>query len=179
MTDRGTATLIIVLIALIVGCGYLLVPPFLEIINSQGTFDVEAFPVTASRTITTSTTVESWKIYRNEKYGFTFRYPADWPSDFSISAPEGASWIFQNTSIQNNLHGIGLPPVGNVWIEINQNLCNPTGDFMGLGGNPNILEKTVCRDGFQITLGLWSNDPHLSSHKALLNQILSTFKFIK
>ena len=126
--------------------------------------------------------VSGWQTYRNEEYGFEMKDPSGWFASNEIYAPDSNSIFgitFQSADFKNNFHGIGLPGPGNMWVNIFHGACNePTQDFIAQLA-PDILEKTICQNGFQATLGLWQKDSDLDSHKNILNQILSTFKFLK
>lgn len=133
---------------------------------------------TQNLTVATSTDqFADWKTYTNTEYEFEFKYPTNW-QDKEV---QNGSWDFQSTDFSNNVHGIGIPPIGDMWVEIMQGNCNSSStDFVNESApeEPDISEKTVCSNNFQITLGLWNKDSDFTNHKELLNQILSTFKFI-
>ena len=115
----------------------------------------------------------NWKTYTNTENGFEFKYPPDWSSVSSDSST--GPWMLQSSSTAEIVHGIGLPSEG-AWINIAKGVCNnPTDDFVA-ESKPDILEKTVCQDGFQITLGLWQNDKNLIKDKYSFDEILSTFQ---
>lgn len=128
---------------------------------------------------TTTDQFADWKTYKNDKYDFEIKYPVGWfISESSIDGP----WRLQSADPVNNAHGIGLPTVGNMWVDISSSVChNPNNDnFTGFvaESKPDILEASECQDNFYITLGLWQADPDLNKNKQILNQILTTFKFI-
>ncbi len=125
--------------------------------------------------------VSNWKVYQNETRGFELRYPAGW--NVPINATDV---VMLSTATADEIeHGLGVPVPDNVWVEIvAAKSCAgvvvssdfETEDF---GAAEPMLEKTVCNGGVVITLGAWSSDPQLDNHKKLLNQILSTFKFLQ
>lgn len=120
-----------------------------------------------------------WKTYRNEDYGVEFKYPSDWFGPRQEVVDLGGPIIFQSADPINNAHGIGLPSVGNMWVEVSKG-CNAkiiSDDFVA-ESYPDTFDKNVCVGSYHIYLGLWQADPNLEQNKNILNQILSTFKFI-
>jgi hypothetical protein len=113
-----------------------------------------------------------WIAYHNSTEGFGILLPPTWPAD-ETGAASGP--IFLQSSLDAPLHGIGLPPSGNMWVEIAKGICNDPSENFVLETMPSILEKTVCVNGFQITLGLWDNDLQKVSHEATLEKILESF----
>ncbi len=62
--------------------------------------------------------ISDWKVYKNEEYGFEFKYPKDWkvekksgvnsdPSIVSITSPETTDWIQKAISTGSNCEGCG------------------------------------------------------------------------
>lgn len=132
--------------------------------------------ILTSATTTTDQFV-GWKTYRNEKNGFSISYPNSW----FIQGTDVEPWVIQSTDFPNNVHGIGLPPIGDMRINIANEPCKDySTDFVNEKDNfqIDISEKTTCINNFQVTLDLWNKDPNFDQHKKLLDQILSTFKFI-
>ena len=125
----------------------------------------------------TAEDLKDWKTYSNNEYSFELKYPNDWPSDYLLQKFGEGTWHFQNTS-SPSIHGIGIPGVGSMWVDIAKGVCHDPSDDFVLDYKPDIAEKTICKDGFQIILGLWQADTDFSKHKMLLDQILSTFKFL-
>ncbi len=126
-----------------------------------------------------SSVPSDWKTYRNEKNGFEISYPDGW---FMRVDPNNEPWVFQSSDFSNNVHGIGLPPLGDMWVNIAHEPCQDY-DTGFVNENTNleidISEKTVCQNNFQITLDLWNKDQNYNQHKQLLDQILSMLRFIE
>lgn len=135
-------------------------------------------PEVASTTVDTS----QWQKYTDTKNGFQIKYPYDW----FVRAEGSSVWSFQNMPFEDNINGVGLPGDSkSLWVELAKGTCNnPTSDFVGTTFGPTgttikppvALEKTVCKDGFQITAGLWKSNSHLGTNEKLLNQIIGDFK---
>ena len=132
--------------------------------------------VNSVNTIATTDQFADWKIYKNDKYNFEIKYPTGW----FISELTDGPWRLQSADPIHNSHGIDLPAVSNMWVDISLSVChNPRNDdFTGFvaESKPDILEASECQDNFYITLGLWQADPDINNHKQILNQILFTFE---
>lgn len=106
LNNKGFANIIAIIVAVVVligaGVGYLVVKKRTPITTP------ETPAVSTQETITDETT--DWKIYRNEEYGFEFKYPPTWfifessnyvnLSDYDIYAPEYERGNRSGTKIQ-------------------------------------------------------------------------------
>lgn len=135
----------------------------------------------------------NWKTYTNSEYGFGLQYPDGW------ALRDGSSnkiWVFQSATFDKNISGgFDLPPSGNMVVRVFKDVPTTcTSDdyqkisYSGIvdydvpGNYPpdphaETLRKVICKDKFKIILELWADDHNLNDHKALLDRVLSTFKF--
>lgn len=97
----------------------------------------------------------------------------------------GDSWWLQSTSFEHNIHGIGVPRSGSMWIRIGGAICDPT----QVGVEPayesvtdegdkfaSVKEKTICSDGYKIVAGIWVDDPDYDLHTQILDDVLYSFR---
>lgn len=116
--------------------------------------------------------VKEWQLYVDEKNGFQIQLPSEWPIVKNIGS--SLPLYFKSTTAPD-IQGIGIPPVGSMWINILKGECNKLNNDFVLSEKPDIAKKIVCKKGFKIILGLWQKDPKLNSHKDLLNKIGDSF----
>jgi hypothetical protein len=110
--------------------------------------------------------------------------------DFTIATPTGwytravsasGPWWFQSTDFSNNVSGLGIPPTGNMWVEITKStVCSgPTQGFVPqadiAGGS--VSERVVCVGGYRLTLGFWNNDTH-TNRVNILDAIANSFALV-
>lgn len=124
----------------------------------------------APATVDTSTTLVP---YSNSQIGFALSYPSDWFVQFD--GTEDGAVVLASEPREKNLHGPGIPgDEGSMWVDLVKGTCTPT--TYEEEHDPDISEKTVCKDGFRITLGLWTNDPKAVEHKELLDRIAASMR---
>lgn len=117
--------------------------------------------------------ISNWKTYRNEEYGFEIKYPNSW---FYKKVSDQGLILIQSTSFENNLHGSGVPPMGNMWLSIVPRYKCETEGYVAYS-YPDTLSKSVCFNNIGLVIELWQADPDIENHKKILDQIVSTFKF--
>jgi hypothetical protein len=120
----------------------------------------------------------NWKSYQNSQIGLQIDYPSNW----FIQDENDTEGIltFASSPKAQNLNGPGIPPLGNQWVEIAKGICNDqTANFVSEAPDLDISEKTICQNGFQITLGLWNEDGQFASHKQLLQEIANSLQLYK
>ncbi len=121
---------------------------------------------------------KDWQTYRNDEFKiFEIKYPGGWV----IQQEDPYQLILSSAPKEQYLKDVGVAPSGNMSITVSEGVNCSSDDFKSLLGftKSNISVKRVCVDGFQISAVIWNDDTQIISHKELLNEIISTFKFIE
>ncbi|MDE2037766.1 MAG: hypothetical protein KGI69_00880 [Patescibacteria group bacterium] len=127
----------------------------------------------AGQPSSSSPDISAWRLFEGpQQNGFRMRMPPGWVQ--AVAAPAGGPWYFMSTS-SPLVHGIGLPATGS-WIEIARGICNDHATSFVEKHSPDVFEETLCRNGFQIALGVWANDPQRLADEQLLEDIAATFQ---
>ncbi len=157
-TQKGSATVILLVVLVIVLAGVLVYFAFLK---KPGEVAVSLTPTpTPTKTATpTPDETANWKTYTNTRYGFEVKYPSDWEQITpNITGQASLTVGFK----PKNLSGETL---ANVFVS-NNNL-----DFLA----QHSIYKKETKGGYIFTLQNSGGSDYLAKE----NQILSTFKFIK
>lgn len=196
MKQKGIAPIVIILIII----GVLLAGGGVYFTKHRLFAKKESPPVTPTTTSTTTATsiatstadISTWKTYRNERYGFEFKYPSDW--ELVVAQPS-------ELTITHEIHGQKDNKVlawGQIYIVINNEPLpafeKEKGDQMieidGVEG----IRKNYIIEGIGESVDIKNRDRlyyiSLNYRKGLNNigetyyrqtfdQILSTFKFTK
>lgn len=99
-----------------------------------------------------SVDISTWKIYRNEKYGFEIKHPVDWNLVFESANGVEIASVSKDTYV----HGLGIPEHGGMQVGIYKMACKQIRDnFESDQDSPGLhsVSKTICMNGFQIHLG--------------------------
>lgn len=136
---------------------------------------------------TTEIDISSWKTYRNETYGFEVKYPSSWLQWTDDDKFPDGPWVFASVPEDKKVHGLGIPPSGEMQVLVAYGLCNnATAEFIAedYGRGAVVLERTSCtldrlQKYFQISTLLWDADPNKENHKELLESIGGTFRITK
>lgn len=124
---------------------------------------------------TTTDEFAGWKTYRNEEYGFEFKYPEGW-----LLESEDSQCVSGVPCISNSL--VKLIYNESVYLSVVYNFsgeCKQGNYDWGVyGGTEIVIEKLSCIKGFYIYMEVLDNDAQKNQNKIQLDRILSTFKFI-
>lgn len=159
---------------------------FIDHNNFQGHFESNKIMFTILRG-TTAVDTADWKTYRNDKYGFEFKYPATWQT--KVSDDEGPDYKVIARIV--NPARAGKPdtdvPMEQFLVRSQKLIC--IGQSINLGGKTGtddgwnegfglIYYRNLCfgTQGWPITIMLSSYD---KSSQVTMDQILSTFRFTK
>lgn len=176
---------------------YILIVLILTIIIGSGIFywsnQYEVSYTEIAPTKTQEEDFSDWKTYQNEKYGFEFKYPRDWSkSDYKLELNKTNYLIGPDIG----LHGIGGNQI-DFYISLNNQTLtewiNKNIGFEGsdekiiIGGVEGIKRTGKDQITSEIAIGIiFQNDNKVFSFSSvgeknnnILNQILSTFKFIE
>lgn len=150
-------------------------------------------PTPAVKTETTKpVSTTGWKTYTNEKFGFSFKYPANWTPKVTRSDSEGSYSIISFIN-EKNQHVLGL---NNPIREIGHEWAEKVGEsqIIKIEGSATTINKTFFidrespdliyaylqwnYDNWQKSGEIWFNyRKGDKQQEEVLNQILSTFKF--
>ncbi len=145
-------------------------------------------------------TTADWQTYRNEEYGFEFKYPNDWQSTEFLDL----GWTEFGVSFDPNKINLGSEYLGKVMFQVQKNPPNLSdynnGDYLvedilisdkkAVKVTPRKAPKQDFRDPYT-TIFVFSelddgqpfmlalDNSLIESDKKIFEQILSTFKFIK
>lgn len=107
--------------------------------------------------------INNWKTYRNEKYGFEFRYPTDWKVNEGYSVPtRGFVQLQQNGSIAGSVSAIRKPisspidsPYEKMFTSVSQ--CPTAAGSRNLSSESQYEEYVYCLTGKEIpvSVGIW------------------------
>jgi hypothetical protein len=118
-----------------------------------------------------------WKTYRNEEYGFEFRYPLSWTNSSTLkSDPELIPYLLNEgfADSSNQFRSIHVLVFNKKWISnfdfSGQKLVFDSSDSLRIG------DKFFIKKG-DIVIQLFFT--YEKSNPELFDQILSTFKFIQ
>lgn len=131
---------------------------------------------TTSQIVDTST----WKTYRNDKYGFEFRYPSSWTmeavrneQEIAVFTAPHASGNLGKTYDSITVSTYPMPPGYESKPTVLFAGKGAVRDAMNLGLPGGLVEYIYIVDAPRLTIGVSLGD------NSDVNQILSTFKFIK
>src|SRR3989338_4898585 len=126
---------ILIIVGLIVGyfafAYYLTIWPF-ESEISVSTSSKQVEKITRAGPVTDDS-MSDWKVYRNEEYGFEFKYPESWKLELDNSTP-----ILNSQSLK-----ISKDPSNNITILINAGATR----IASVGDNTKIVEEKVIKLG--------------------------------
>jgi hypothetical protein len=141
--------------------------------------ELSKYQIQASPTPTaTPDPTANWKTYTSTQFGYSFNYPQSWSLN-SENPTEVAS-----VGLDQYLHGVGKPSSGNVWFSVSNvatlEADNRSNQEVGPGATIVLITKYKQKGGetFKLEGGYWENDPKPEEKKQIIDQILSTFKFL-
>lgn len=126
--------------------------------------------------IVNSFSLLNWIIYKNEKFGYAFKYPKGW---YVLPLDNGALLITSSPNTKKYYsHGAREPLPGSMEVDFAPNFCSGPTNSYEPGGGLHGIAKIVCVKNNQFALTLSDQDPDLNQHQALLETIPTTLNLI-